>query len=403
MPHPPVVYGLAKSLTVGLDAIREGLPFLQGCVVINPDGTGFGSGTLDFQLTRLSRGDEIRLRPDAELSIRSDQVYHRNHLVARCLPSEDTGRPPTRLAIKLQPHTYFDTVAAILGKIVLMNGDPCPGERKIFAKITDADADCTTVEVAIGVGCDLDDELVARFASLPPVKQRGALATMIRSLLPPSFIPRYRPPGVDLTRGREYRNYAAFELDALWNAQSLGFMVELLPMMYPYLATFEGKKQSIQCLDVGSRTGAGGALVSDLFQSYFAVLRIEVDTIDIDKSFQAYQIARWPHIRQAIIGDIFEIGDHTYDIVICSHTIEHLADPVAFARKLSRIARHYAFFYCPYAEDDPIPGHRRVDDTLLERLQPLERRVLPSWWWRTPKQQGMQDCVFFVLQGAAEC
>lgn len=243
-----------------------------------------------------------------------------------------------------------------------------------------------------------EQEIVAIYSSLSPSKRRLALNEMMRLLLPKTFRPRYHPPHVDFTEHTEYRRYAAFELDALWNAQSVGFMTELLPLMYPYFAQLEGKT-SIRCLDVGTRTGAGAALMADLFQSHFAMLRIEVDTIDNDDSFREYQLARWPHLRQALVGDVFNLPDDSYDIVVCSHTIEHIEDPIPFAQKLSRIARHFAFFYCPYAETDPIPGHYRVDDSLLDRLQPLEKRVIRSWWWRTRLDPGMQNCVFFVLSG----
>jgi hypothetical protein len=49
--------------------------------------------------------------------------------------------------------------------------------------------------------------------------------------------------------------------------------------------------------------------------------------------------------------------DHVWEIVMCSHVIEHTKDPIAFARHLQSPASQYVIVYAPYNETDPIAGH----------------------------------------------
>lgn len=399
MPHPPVFERIERHSFANSNDLRQGFKPLQNCRIVNPDGTGFGRGSLEVSLLSPKDGDTLRLRPTADLSARGNYIFVRDHPVAHQQLSSGRATAPASVNLRFEPNVYVDTVEAVLCAIELSNSNPVVGSRRIAIRITDADDDSADSEVTVTINLAQEDELIALFTSLPPAEKRRILGRLTHALLPAKFVPRYHPPNVDFDNEGEYLNYAAFELDGLWNAQSIGFMVELIPLMYPFLAQLEEKKV-IECLDVGSRTGAGAALMADLFQSYFSMLRIDVDSIDIDTTFHDYQIARWAHLRRPLVGDIFAVEDRSYDIVICSHTIEHIKDPLPFARRLTQIAREFVFIYCPFEEIDPIPGHYRIAQHVVDHLEPIEQRVLPSWWWRTKANPGMQQCIFFVLPGS---
>src|SRR3546814_14561895 len=53
----------------------------------------------------------------------------------------------------------------------------------------------------------------------------------------------------------------------------------------------------------------------------------------------------------------FELPSNTWDMVICSHVVEHLVNPREFIDKLRDICRGFAFVYTPYNENPRISGH----------------------------------------------
>jgi SAM-dependent methyltransferase len=234
--------------------------------------------------------------------------------------------------------------------------------------------------------------VVEAFRKVPAERRASVLIDLFHSTVPPDYGGFF----VDRSKSEaDQREQVLFELDGLVNAQSIGFAVEMIPLMYPYLQTLEGKDRYLEVLDVGSRTGAGAALLADIFMSYHSRLPTYVDTIDIDPTFHEYRSSRWPRLRQNLVGDVFSLSAKSYDIIVCSHTVEHLSEPIPFCRKLQAVAKNWVFIYCPYNEINPIPGHHTVNDALIDQLMPVEKRILPSWWWR-PKGEPA-ECVFVVL------
>jgi SAM-dependent methyltransferase len=395
----PVFENLTRSRVCEAGELRHGIAILGDCMIINPDGTGFGGGALEIEIVNPREGDRLCLRQTSDVSTREGEIYFNDRLVARNLAIDEVVAGPTAVRLHFEPEVYLDAVAALLAAVELCNSRPSAGTRNIALRVTDADNDSAAADVEVELTATAEGDVVAAFGALSPDRKRVVLTEMMRRLTPDAFIPHFRPAPVDLVGYREFREYAAFELEVLYNAQSIGFMVEMIPLMYPYLTLLQDKKKVLRCLDVGPRTGAGSALLATVFQAYFAVLKIETDTIDLDGTFRDYQIARWPALQQVLIGNIFDLEDASYDIVISSHTIEHQEDPLPFARKLSRLARDFAFIYCPYDEINPIQGHHRVGDAVVDQLQPVGRQVVPSWWYRTRDALRMHDCIFFVLSG----
>lgn len=244
----------------------------------------------------------------------------------------------------------------------------------------------------------------AAIGTLPPPRDRAAADTLLalRDLVTGSTRrPRPLPPGQAVRRMLD-RAYASGDPDR-WRAaveevhrlrehaerlatppwaaggapvssgrgvQSTQFMIDLLPHLQALMAEHP-RGTAFDILDVGPGTGMGTALLSQLYRTSQLGYRAEVSALDISTIYERFLptvAPRVPFIRQ----DVFE-HEKTYDIVIASHVIEHLDDPVAFCRRLQQIARLGVFVVCPFKEpaDRLTRGHvRSIDEDLVARLAP---------------------------------
>jgi ubiquinone/menaquinone biosynthesis C-methylase UbiE len=242
-----------------------------------------------------------------------------------------------------------------------------------------------------------NEELASLIIQRSPRDRRKIMKLILDLLVPQNFRPVFMPPD---TPENEVPGYKSWELEYLFNVQSLGFTVEFMPYIFQLLK--DVPKGFYTCLDVGTRTGAGADLFGALFGSHCSHLQIAVDTIDTDPTFLEYQMSRYKDIRNIMAGDVFQMPDQSYDFVLCSHTLEHIKEPLPFAQKLTHIAKKYAFFYLPYNEQNPIQGHFCVDDKIIDALNPVKKVVFDSWYWRKSENpDAMQPCVFFATKGGA--
>jgi 2-polyprenyl-3-methyl-5-hydroxy-6-metoxy-1,4-benzoquinol methylase len=105
--------------------------------------------------------------------------------------------------------------------------------------------------------------------------------------------------------------------------QSTLFYAELLPLLTEWLLR-QPRGSTFRLLDVGSSTGAGAELLARIFWTHFTGYRIHVDAIDVESTYERLSPLFNPHIFYRV-QDVFALAANTYDICICTHTIEHMA------------------------------------------------------------------------------
>ena len=157
------------------------------------------------------------------------------------------------------------------------------------------------------------------------------------------------------------------DLKVKCDSQSLAF--------YSDIASFIGRHipgyKSLSLLDVGARTAAGTALLRAIHhpQSFARIKLHPVTALDLDAA--TFETAREEYRDiDYLVADVGSFaGQRSWDIVLTSHTIEHVSDPDGFLRALEATANQYVIVACPFAEEPPlIPGHlQRFNLEFFER------------------------------------
>jgi SAM-dependent methyltransferase len=165
-------------------------------------------------------------------------------------------------------------------------------------------------------------------------------------------------------------------------AQSMQFSIDLLPHIQRILVRDYPRGVSVRLLDVGAGTGAGADLLARLYASNLLHTRMEVEAIDIAPWRQAWVACVHPRIGYQVMASN-ALPERAWDIVVCSHVIEHLDDPRPIIRDVLRASRGHALIYAPYRESPLSPGHVSViEERTFEDLgRPVELHVLDSPGW----------------------
>lgn len=174
----------------------------------------------------------------------------------------------------------------------------------------------------------------------------------------------------------------AREIELVGGAQSKAFMVALLPFVWRHMLTKEWGSH-FRILDVGPGAAFGSELLASMHQSDFLGYRVTIDLIDIDDTYVELIKRCHKSVSTLRIQDIYDVTD-TYDIVICSHVIEHVPEPLAFVRQLQRLATQKVFVLTPFEEraDLMSQGHcNRFDQEFLQSFDEDEVQLLESIAW----------------------
>lgn len=148
---------------------------------------------------------------------------------------------------------------------------------------------------------------------------------------------------------------AALDMKIKCDSQSLSFYSDIAG----FLSRHVHGLQSMSLLDVGARTAAGTALLRAIHHPLsFARLKLHsVTALDLDAVALERAATEYPDLEY-LSRDVATLkGERSWDIVISSHTIEHVPDPDAFAAALEAVATKYVVIACPFAEIDLTPGH----------------------------------------------
>lgn len=189
-------------------------------------------------------------------------------------------------------------------------------------------------------------------------------------------------------------------LHSLWDAQSVSFMIDLIPYFTDILRDDDNYeywvKDVLSFLDVGARTAAGSDLLGSLFFGGACRRQAYVDVLDIDSTFADYVKATKRFVRDYLVMDIAQVPDKSYDYVFASHVIEHISDPLPFCNELRRIAKKKVICYLPFDESNPISDHHTVDLNVLRRLGAKNIQTTDrSFHWKHPDKH--QFTAMFYL------
>ena len=150
-----------------------------------------------------------------------------------------------------------------------------------------------------------------------------------------------------------------------------------------YICKFFLAHETVSVLDIGPRTGAGLALLR-LLHHPLAFTRLKFDPvvgIDVDPDFQRIAESEFGDIH-AVTGDIFDLEGSSYDIVVCSHTIDSVPDPDRFLEKMTAISRRGLFLAGPMSEQAGAEGDQTpIDRAFFERHGFHDIEVYESHHW----------------------
>lgn len=201
-----------------------------------------------------------------------------------------------------------------------------------------------------------------------------------------------------------YKNpYNATNFDYTWfkyssRTQSEIFYIDILNELSLFLRKYP-RGSKFKVLDVGSSTGGGAELLGKIFYSYFTGYKLEVDAIDIEDTYVKLSPYYNKHISY-LQKDLFEVENDSYDIVICSHTIEHIESNVEeFFNKLRSVSSKILILNMPYKEESLIPGHfNHINDAFIATKlpNPTSMRVFKSLGWH--KDDEVSDCVILTYE-----
>ena len=130
----------------------------------------------------------------------------------------------------------------------------------------------------------------------------------------------------------------------------------------------------------------------------YVQIKLDVTALDLDDAHEAEACELYPEVRYRV-GDVRAVRDR-YDVVTCSHTLEHLADPGPVLEKMRSIARRLVVIAAPYREAlaPSIPNPSRhlysFDDAFFDEHPPRRLIVYNSPHWYT------SDCFLAIYDPA---
>jgi len=191
-------------------------------------------------------------------------------------------------------------------------------------------------------------------------------------------------------------------LETAFIPQSLQFMVDMLPTIRKLIKGWHRHK-ILEVLDVGTGSGAGANFLATLHRSTLFGVQMKVDALDINPAYKRYADLHFKDIKY-ITGNIFEIDkSRTWDLVICSATVEHIPPHLlnGFINELQTRARQWVVIYTSYEEQNLLTDHAiSFNKELIDKFKPESVKVSESMAWKHPIDDASK-VVTFTLTGKA--
>jgi 2-polyprenyl-3-methyl-5-hydroxy-6-metoxy-1,4-benzoquinol methylase len=162
------------------------------------------------------------------------------------------------------------------------------------------------------------------------------------------------------------------------DSQSMSFYADISRFLAARLLAFE----TLSLLDIGPRTGAGLALLRMLHHPA-AFTRIKLDPVvglDIEPAFEAIAAREFRDLGVRT-GNVSSIESKSFDIVICSHTIDLVPNTQEFVAQLERIARRAVVLASPIRLPAELPSAQVVvlTEAVLESMGYFDVEIYDSF------------------------
>ena len=179
-----------------------------------------------------------------------------------------------------------------------------------------------------------------------------------------------------------FRNQAdAEKFEYAGGAQSLQFVIDILPYLHEVMVTHYGRLDELSLIDVGPGSCVGTNLLTALHSDHVVFSKLKVQAIDYTNIRQRWVSALYPKVDHKV-GDLFDLPSRTWDLVVCSHVIEHVEEPRPFIDKLLDICKGFAFIYSPFEERERIPYHlSTITRDTYAGIERCRLEVLKSMGW----------------------
>ncbi len=194
----------------------------------------------------------------------------------------------------------------------------------------------------------------------------------------------------------DYRNSQSVDdFEFGWGAQSRQFVIDGIPALHDILLKNYSRKDELEFLDVGAGSAAGTELVTLLHSNRNIYSKLNVTAVDYIPLRERWVKLFYPKVKY-IVQDVTQLPANTWDIVFCSHVIEHLEDPRQFCAELVRVCRGFALVYAPYNEINRIEHHlSTITESTFEGFNTISLDVKKSMAWFADKPS--EKCILAVI------
>lgn len=171
------------------------------------------------------------------------------------------------------------------------------------------------------------------------------------------------------------------DFENMWTAQSILFMVDILPEFHRVLLKYYNRADELELIDVGAGNGSGANFLSQLHTGRMIYSKCNVKAIDHVDNRLRWARSQYPKVDYEV-ANLYKLESKKWDIVICSHCLEHVKEPERFTADLMRICRGFLFVYTPYNELDRIPGHlNTITEDFYEGMPVENIKIFNSMGW----------------------